>query len=234
MSEASKQDILRFFQIPDEKVTVIYNAIAEHFFEAPPSDQIARVRERYQLGGPIRDVCRQRQTSQEPRPLESRPLPCSDRTRRTMTFACSSRAARSRAMRRCGEAVHRYNLHRHVRFLGYQSEKTLGALYRLADVFVFPSLYEGFGLPPLEAMAERPPPWWCRTSRRSPRWWVTPGVLVNPYDAESIADGIRRVLDDGALSQDLSTRGLARARSFSWPTSVKRIRDIYHEVATET
>ncbi len=232
VSEASKQDILRFFQIPDEKVTVIYNAIAEHFFEAPPSDQIAMVRERYQLGGRfVMYAGNVKPHKNLDRLIEAFALLRQDTKDDDLRLLISgSEISRYATLRR---AVHRYNLHRHVRFLGYQSEKTLGALYRLADVFVFPSLYEGFGLPPLEAMASGTPVVVSNVSSL-PEVVGDAGVLVNPYDAESIADGIRRVLDDGALSQDLSTRGLARARSFSWPTSVKRIRDIYHEVATET
>ena len=53
--------------------------------------------------------------------------------------------------------MHKYDIHRYVRFLGYVPDKTLAVLYRLASVFVFPSLYEGFGLPPLEAMASGTP-----------------------------------------------------------------------------
>jgi glycosyltransferase involved in cell wall biosynthesis len=57
-------------------------------------------------------------------------------------------------------------------------------------------------------------------------------LLVDPYDPQSIADAIRRVITDQALSQDLRRKGLARARQFSWETSVRRIRDIYRDVAS--
>jgi glycosyltransferase involved in cell wall biosynthesis len=104
-------------------------------------------------------------------------------------------------------------------------------MYRLAGVFVFPSLYEGFGLPPLEAMASGTP---VVTSNVSSLPEVTgdAALLVDPYDPQSIADAIRRVITDQALSQDLRRKGLARARQFSWETSVRRIRDIYREVAS--
>ena len=127
-------------------------------------------------------------------------------------------------------AVHRYNLHKHVRFLGFQSETTLAALYRLADVFVFPSLYEGFGLPPLEAMASGTPVVVSNVSSL-PEVVGDAGIQVNPYDAGAIADGIRQVLTDSALREELTTKGLARARAFSWQESITRVRQIYQEVA---
>ena len=129
-------------------------------------------------------------------------------------------------------AVHRHQLHPYVRFLGYLPEETLAIMYRLAGVFVFPSLYEGFGLPPLEAMASGTP---VVTSNVSSLPEVTgdAALLVDPYDPHAIADGIRRVISDRALSDDLRRKGLARARQFSWETSVRRIRDIYCAVASE-
>ena len=85
-------------------------------------------------------------------------------------------------------AVHRYNLHKYVRFLGFLPDETLAVVYRLASVFVFPSLYEGFGLPPLEAMACGTP---VVTSNVSSLPEVTgdAALLVDPYSAEEIADG---------------------------------------------
>ena len=78
-------------------------------------------------------------------------------------------------------AVHRHQLHKYVRFLGYLPEETLAVMYRLAGVFVFPSLYEGFGLPPLEAMASGTP---VVTSNVSslPEVAGDAAVLVDPYD----------------------------------------------------
>jgi glycosyltransferase involved in cell wall biosynthesis len=135
--------------------------------------------------------------------------------------------SRYAALRR---AVHSHQLHKYVRFLGYLPEETLAVMYRLAGVFVFPSLYEGFGLPPLEAMASGSP---VVTSNVSslPEVAGDAAVLVDPYRPEAIADGIERVLSDETLRRDLRAKGLARARQFSWEASVTRVREIYGEVA---
>ena len=126
-------------------------------------------------------------------------------------------------------AVHKYKLHKHVRFFGFVSDQTLAALYRLADAFVFPSLYEGFGLPPLEAMASGTP---VITSNVSslPEVVGDAAVLIDPYEPQAIADAMRRVLTEPALRADLQARGLARARPFSWERSIRRVREIYDEV----
>ena len=130
-------------------------------------------------------------------------------------------------------AVHRHQLHNYVRFLGYLPEETLAVMYRLAGVFVFPSLYEGFGLPPLEAMASGTP---VVTSNLSSLPEVTgdAAVLVDPYDPDAIADGIERVLTDERVRRDMRRKGIARARQFSWEASVKRVHDIYQEVSAGT
>jgi glycosyltransferase involved in cell wall biosynthesis len=105
-------------------------------------------------------------------------------------------------------------------------------LYRLASVFVFPSLYEGFGLPPLEAMASGTP---VVTSNVSSLPEVTgdAAVLVDPYDVDSIRDGIRRILDDPQLAGELRIKGLKRAREFSWERSVEKTQRVYREVAAD-
>jgi len=119
-----------------------------------------------------------------------------------------------------------------VRFLGYMPEETLAVMYRLAGVFVFPSLYEGFGLPPLEAMASGTP---VVTSNVSslPEVAGDAAVLVDPYDALAIADGIDRVLTDETLRRDLRKKGVARAGMFSWEASVRRVHKIYLQVAND-
>ena len=125
--------------------------------------------------------------------------------------------------------MHRYELHRYVRFHGFVPDKTLAVLYRLASVFVFPSLYEGFGLPPLEAMASGTP---VVTSNVSslPEVVGDAAVLVDPYSPEAIADGILKVLRSAHLRADLRQRGFARVKEYSWERSVERVREVYGEV----
>jgi len=126
--------------------------------------------------------------------------------------------------------VHRFQLHPHVRFFGWVSDAMLSSLYRLASVFVFPSLYEGFGLPPLEAMAAGTPVITSNTSSL-PEVVGDAAILVDPMDAGAIADAMARVLTDRTLAAELVRRGHARVCAFSWQRSVERVQAVYEEVA---
>ena len=229
VSEASKRDILHFFNVKPEKIVVVYNAIDEHFSATPSEEQVARIRERYQLDhkfvlyvGNIK-----------PHKNLVRLIEAFSQLRRThddlKLLIIGDEISKLPALRR---AVHRNKLHKFVRFLGYLKDDTLTVLYRLASVFVFPSLYEGFGLPPLEAMASGTP---VVTSNVSSLPEVTgdAAVLVDPYDVDSISDGMRRILDDPRLAEELRIKGLKRAREFSWERSVEKTQRVYREVAAD-
>ena len=102
-----------------------------------------------------------------------------------------------------------------VQFLGHVDDSFLPALYSGAIAFVYPSVYEGFGLPPLEAMACGTP---VMTGNRTSLSEVVGdcGVMVDPYDVDAIADGIVRLIENTELRLDLSIRGLKRASNFNW------------------
>lgn len=98
---------------------------------------------------------------------------------------------------------------------GHLGDELLAAVYSGAAAMVYPSTYEGFGLPPLEAMACGAPVV-VGDCASLPEVVGQAGVLVDPYDIAAIADGIRRVVVDESLARTLSARGLARAKSFTW------------------
>lgn len=228
VSESSKRDILRFFPVKPEKISVIHNAIDEQFRVSPTEDAIERVRERYQLTNPfVLYVGNVKPHKNVERLIEAFALLRRKATNGLKLVIIGDEISRFQTLRR---AVHRHKLHKHVRFLGFVPDDTLSVLYRLAGVFVFPSLYEGFGLPPLEAMACGAP---VITSNVSslPEVVGDAALLVDPYSSEAIADAMRRVLTDSTLSSCLRAKGLARAQDFSWERSVARTLDIYREVA---
>lgn len=120
-------------------------------------------------------------------------------------------------------------LEEEVSFTGYVDNKDLPAVYNLADVFVFPSLYEGFGLPVLEAMACGIP---VVTSNVSalPEVAGQAGILVDPHNPEEIASGVYRLLSDRKLSSELVRAGLERSRQFTWKNAARELLKVFHEL----
>ena len=228
VSEASKRDILHLFNVAPEKIVVVYNAIDSHFSVTPSEEAVARVRERYQLDHrfvlyvgnikPHKNLVRLIEAFAELRRGELEDL---------KLLIIGDQISKLPALRR---AVHRHKLHKHVRFLGYLGDDQLAILYRLASVFAFPSLYEGFGLPPLEAMASGTP---VLTSNVSslPEVVGDAAVLVNPYDVDDIVDGLQRVLTNPALAAEMRRKGIERAREFSWERSVAKTWGVYQQIA---
>ncbi|MFN8500887.1 glycosyltransferase family 4 protein [Kouleothrix sp.] len=123
----------------------------------------------------------------------------------------------------------RLNIEPHVHFTGYLPHDDLPALYSAAEAFVFPSLYEGFGLPPLEAMACGAPTITSNVSSL-PEVVADAALTVDPYDVGALVAAMLRVLGDAALRDDLRQRGVARAAQFSWGRAAHETLALYRQV----
>ena len=128
------------------------------------------------------------------------------------------------------EMIREARLEGRIEFVESANNEELACLYRGALAFVFPSLYEGFGLPPLEAMACGIP---VLTSNvcSLPEVVGDAGVLVDPLDVEAIADGMRRLVGDSDLRAGLRQKGLLRAKRFSWGETAQRTREVLNMAA---
>jgi glycosyltransferase involved in cell wall biosynthesis len=126
-------------------------------------------------------------------------------------------------------AIEQYGTSEHVHFIGFAADEDLPALYSGAVCVALPSLYEGFGLPILEAMACGVP---VLTSNISslPEVAGDAALTVTPTDIEAIAAALTRLVEDGQLRDDLIQRGYARARQFTWDVSAAQLRGIYQAV----
>ena len=127
------------------------------------------------------------------------------------------------------QAVAELKLEKKVRFLGHVSDLELMLLYSLADVFVFPSFYEGFGVPPLEAMACGAPVITSNTSSL-PEAVGDAALLVDPHKPGEIARAITRVLENPPLQEELRQKGYKQAASYSWQKSARKMLAVYQQV----
>ena len=227
VSEASKADILHYLGVPASKVEVIYNALDQRLAAPRTQEEIDRVRERFQLNSPfILYTGNIKPHKNLDRLIEAFYLVRRGGLEDLKLLIIGDEISKYPNLRRL---VHRYQLHQHVRFLGFVPDATLAVLYQLASVFVFPSLFEGFGLPTLEAMASGTP---VITSNVSslPEVVGDAAVLIDPMNPNAIADAIGRVLGDTSLRAELVRRGRERVKRFSWERSAARVHEVYAEV----
>jgi len=122
---------------------------------------------------------------------------------------------------------------KHIEFAGYVSEDQLVKLYQEALLFAFPSLYEGFGFPPLEAMAHGCPTLVSNVASL-PEVCGDAAYFVDPYDEESIADGIYKIATNSTLRETLIQKGLKRAKLFTWEESGKKHIEVFEEILNDS
>jgi len=130
-----------------------------------------------------------------------------------------------------GDTLQRIAAEPGVRYLGHVDEPTLAALYESASVLAFPSLYEGFGLPLLEAMT-RGVPAVVGATGALPELAVGSAITVNAEDAGAIAGGLERLLADEGLRKKLAAEGIRRARSYTWANAAERTLDVLRRIGT--
>lgn len=224
LSEQSKRDIVQQLNVASNKVVVTYPAASPKF--RPVSEQeIARVKSQYGLGSFILSV-----SALEPRKNIRRLLQAFALLRQSgFPFHLVHAGPPGWFFEDILAEANRLGLQDSVRFLGRVPLDDLVRLYNAASVFVYPSLYEGFGLPVLEAMACGCPVVTSSTSSL-PEVAGDAGIMVDPYDIQQLADAIQKVLEDQALAQDMRQRGLKRANLFSWQRCAQETAAVYRQV----
>jgi glycosyltransferase involved in cell wall biosynthesis len=234
VSNFTCNEIEKLFEIPPERVEVVYNAIDERFLHGHASaadrDLIAR---RYQVTYPFllyagrisphKNVVRMIEAFSALKTELERDQAYPDLKLIIIGDDLSGNPDLRRTVVRSG-------VQNDVRFLGFVPIDVLRIFYDEAKIFVFPSLYEGFGLPPLEAMAHGTP---VVTSNVSslPEVVGNAAVLVNPENVFEIMRALHCTLMDKGMRDRMKERGYQQAAKFSWETSVKRILEAYGQIA---
>jgi len=231
VSETAKRDIVRLYKLDPSRVHVVHEAAAPSFHRVADPDELDRVRMKYRLADRIILYV----GTIEPR--------------KNLPKLIEAFAARKRAgdlphhlvcvgpygwlSRGLEELIQRTKVSHAIHFTGYVPFEDLPALYSLAELFVYPSMYEGFGLPVIEAMACGTP---VITGRAAALAEVGGDAVeqVERMDVDALGDAMTRLAHDSARRAELSQSALARAERFSWRRAARETMAVYRTVAKST
>lgn len=214
--------------LPKGRVVVVEECCAEKFFQRVTPEKIRATKERYGITEKyILTV-----GTLEPRKNITTLLEAFSLVKKKLTIKLVIVGARGWLVRPMFKKVQELGLHKDVVFTGFVPDEDLPALYQGAEVFVFPSLYEGFGLPPLEAMASGTPVV-ASNSSSIPEVVGDSGILVDPHDVEGFAHAIIKLCTDANYRAVLSVKGQQRARQFTIERMGKKILEVYRGVLKE-
>jgi glycosyltransferase involved in cell wall biosynthesis len=233
VSNSTRDDLLNIFNLDANRISVVHNALDERF--SPDENGLDRktVLERYQLHDPfILYSGRIRRHKNIHRLIEAfavlkSELRDDEQFRNLKLIVIGDELSRHQYLRL---TVVRSGVQQDVRFFGFVPNAILQVFYQSAVLFAFPSLYEGFGLPPLEAMASRTPVLASNTSSL-PEVLGDAALLVNPENVFEIARGMKAILMEDALRARLVERGMTHISKFSWTTAAKQVIEAYKRAA---
>ena len=224
ISHSTRRDLIEYLNIPADRIAVVHGAARKEFHPRSPDAAKARVEELWGLSQPyILTV-----GTLEPRKNTRRliraygALPSDVRDEFRLVIAGGSGWLTSDIYQWAVET----GLESRITFLGYVPDEHLPWLYSGSTCFVYPSLYEGFGLPPLEAMASGVPVIAGDTSS-IPEVVGDSGILVDPLSESDLSASMFRILTDSQLSLELGDQGVRRAEGFSWEKAARETLAVY-------
>ena len=221
-SQTTRNDLISCLKIPGDRISVIYNGVDHSIFKPYKVKLLDKPYILY-VG------------SERPRKNLDRLIEAFAAVRREFPelllvkvgVAGRTREYRQEIMRK----LESLGIIQAVIFVEYVSELDLAYYYSSAALLAYPSLYEGFGFPPLEAMACGCPVVTSNTSSL-PEVVGEAGIMFNPYDTDSLVEAMRQVLTDGELRNDMVRKGLEQAKKFSWEKAARETEDVYNKVAS--
>jgi glycosyltransferase involved in cell wall biosynthesis len=227
VSHTVKNDILQKFNIDSEKIDVIYLGINDIFRTSPSLEKLAEVKKKYHL--PKNFILYVGNI--EPKKNIVRLIKSFENLVRHSEIPHSLVIAGKFAWK-YGDVLkeRRRQDSNRILFPGYINQSDLPALYSLADLFVFPSLYEGFGIPPLEAMASNTPVV-CSNGGALAEIAGTSACIVDPLSIDSITKGMKDVLQDSNLQNRLLNQGRQYVKQFTWSKTWSDTVNLYHSLS---
>jgi glycosyltransferase involved in cell wall biosynthesis len=225
---------VRLFNIAPKKISVVYNAIDQRFTQGHATDADREmIAERYQVNYPFilyaGNITEHKNVGRIIEAFSALKVDLAKENRfpDLKLIIIGDELSKHPDLRR---TVIKSAVQNEVRFLGFVPIDVLRIFYDAAKVFVFPSLYEGFGFPPLEAMAHGTP---VVTSNVSslPEVVGNAAVLVNPENVFEITRAVHRVLVDPSLRERMKERGYEQVKKFSWTESARCTLEVYRQVA---
>ncbi len=226
-SISTKSDLIKYLNTPEEKIHVVYNAVSPQYSPAPPGHDQEEIKRKFG----IRNKYILFAGNLEPRKnltrlMEAFNMALPKLNEEYQLVICGKRGWLYQDILRTYE---KFNLNNEIILTNYVTEQDLINLYQSADIFAFPTLYEGFGFPPLEAMGCGVP---VITSNVSslPEIVGDAAVLVNPLDTGEISEAIVTMAHSEALREELKKKGLKRSALFSWKDTARKTLDIYDSV----
>lgn len=228
ISEFSKQEIIKYLNVPENKIHVISLGVDTKYYHSNYTEQmIQAVKDKYG----IHEKYLFYQGTLEPRKNLKKLIEAYAISIKNIPYAPDLILAGKKGWMydEIFETVKLFKLEEKVKFLGYIELEEIPKLMSGAIAFVYPSLYEGFGLPPLEAMACGAPVIASNVSS-IPEVVGNAGILVNPQSKEEIAEAMIKIVKDEQLRNELHEKGIIRARKFQWSKATEQVIEIIEEV----
>jgi glycosyltransferase involved in cell wall biosynthesis len=236
-SNSTKRDLQSIWNVLPERITVLYSGVNEHFRPVADRAKLAAIRARYGLGdAPFVLTVGTVQPRKNYELLVRAFKPVADGHPHALVIA----GGKGWLGEGLAAEIERQGLRDRVRLVGFVDDDDLPGLYSAADLFVFPSLYEGFGLPLLEAMACGAPvissnasslPEVVQEQDATVQANTQPGaVLLSPHDEIAWSAAMLRLLEDGEARRKLVEAGFARSARFSWRAAARQLAELYRRL----